>query len=312
MVKLRDLQYLVAVDHYRHFGKAAHACAVSQPTLSGQISKLEQQLGIQIFERHSRKVIVTAQGKTLIDKARSITQQVTDFESCAKNLLNPLNTDVHMGLIPTLAPYLLPHIMPSLNRNLPDARFYLHEEKTEQLVKDLQSGKLDCIILPNLNEISGVDFYHLFNEELLLAISYSHSLSVHDSVTLEHLKDETLLTLSDGHCLQQQTMDYCFYHASQEDSRFQATSLETLRHMVSANLGLTLIPKLATLDRCQDEGIKYISFEQPQPSREIIFAIRSDFHNLPLIRKMVNLIRTSWNELEEKTKWMPECLDASA
>ena len=309
MIKLRDLQYLVALDLHRHFGKAAEACAVSQPTLSGQVLKLEQQLGIQLIERHSRKVMITNQGRVLIDKANEIINKVQDFEECAHHLLNPLNTDVHLGLVPTLAPYLLPHIMGSFNRTLNHSRFYLSEEKTDELVHKLQAGQLDCIILPKMKDFSGIDYYHLFDEELLLALAFSHPLNMQTNINLDDLKNETLLTLSDGHCLQQQTLDYCFHHDSEENTQFHATSLETLRYMVSANLGLTLMPQLAALNRCQDEGVNYVSFSDNAPHRQIVLAIRSDFHNLHLIRKMVGIIRENHKQLEIQNQWQPECVN---
>jgi len=296
MIKLRDLQYLVAVDQYRHFGKAAQACAVSQPTLSGQILKLENQLGIQLIERHNRKVMATSAGRVLIDKARAIMHNVQDFECSAKALLDPFNTEVHLGLIPTLAPYLLPHIMGALNEQLPEAKFFLHEDKTQSLIEKLKSGELDCLILPHMADDEQLEYYHLFYEELELAMSQRHPLAAGNDIQLDDIRDETILTLEDGHCLQQHTMDYCFFAKQNQDQRFKATSLETLRYMVASDMGLTLIPKLAILGR-EDQGVHYHTFKENPPKRQVVLAMRSEFHNQSLIRKMVSTIRQATDVL---------------
>lgn len=297
MVKLRDLQYLVAVEQYRHFSQAAKSCSVSQPTLSGQLQKLEQQLGIQLIERHSRKVMITNQGKVIIEKAKLVLQKVEEFEQTAQHLLDPLNTKVNMGIIPTVGPYLMPHIMPSINQALPNTQFYLHEEKTKILMSDLKDGRLDCVILPKIEHVTGVEYYQLYDEELLLTISPQHTLNKQSHIEFTDLKTENLLTLSDGHCLKQQVLEYCFYQDNQEDFRFQATSLETLRHMVAANLGITLMPKLATIGGFETNRLKYISLQKGQPSRQVVLAVRDDFHNIQLIRTIVRTIKESYRAL---------------
>ena len=198
MIKLRDLEYLVAIDVHRHFGKAAEACFVSQPTLSGQIMKLEDQLSLQLVERHRRSVMLTPAGEALIGKARRVLQAVDDFKVTAKSLLDPLAGDLHVGLIPTLAPYLLPHIMPSLHRALPNIQFFLHEDKTHTLLQELNGGKLDLLILPYLEEMDQFERYDLFAEELVLTVPNDHPLAQKTSAKWDDLHGEQILTLEDG------------------------------------------------------------------------------------------------------------------
>ena len=169
MIKLRDLEYLTAIDKYKHFGKAAQSCFVSQPTLSGQIMKLEQQLSLQLVERHRRNVMLTPAGATLVEQAKNVLQAAEQFEACAKALLDPLAGDLHLGLIPTLAPYLLPYIMADLNTELPNINFFLHENQTQILLQQLDEGQLDVLILPYLPDMEKFESYHLFDEPLVLA-----------------------------------------------------------------------------------------------------------------------------------------------
>ena len=245
MVKLRDLEYLTAIDQHKHFGKAAQACFVSQPTLSGQLMKLEEQLGLQLVERHRRNVMLTPAGDQLVQEARKVLQAAGEFESRAKALLDPFSGDLHLGLIPTLAPYLLPHIMGELNNSLPNINFFLHENQTQVLLQQLDEGKLDVLILPYLNEMEKFESYQLFDEPLMLATPKEHSLAHKKQLTLADLQGEKILTLADGHCLKDQAMGYCFAAGAKEDNSFQATSLETLRHMVASGMGITLLPALA-------------------------------------------------------------------
>lgn len=294
MIKLRDLQYLVAIDDHKHFGHAAAACCVSQPTISGQIIKLESQLGLQLIERHKRKVLLTAAGQALIDEARNVIQTTKRFEDKAKSLLDPMAGDLHVGLIPTLAPYLLPHIMKPLTRELRDVKFFLYEEKTQPLLTKLNQGDLDFVVLPYLDSMSNFEQYQLFEEELVLALSESHPLvKKADNLHLNDIRSESILTLEDGHCLRDQALGYCFSAGANEDWRFKATSLESLRHMVGAGMGITLLPKLATLGRGSENNIRYIPFAHSAPKRQISLLVRPNYCRTELIRNIVGLIRNA-------------------
>jgi len=293
MIKIRDLEYLDAIAKYRHFSKAAEACCVSQPTLSGQIMKLEEQLNLQLIERHRRNVMLTPSGEELVKLARRVLMAANDFEESAKALLDPMAGDLHVGLIPTIAPYLLPHIMENLNKQLPKINFYLHENKTNTLLNDLNQGKLDFIILPWLENMTAFDRYHLFNEPLILALYPGHPLSKKPNVKLEDLNGQLLLTLEDGHCLRDQTLGYCFSAGADEDHQFNATSLETLRYMVSSKRGITMLPELSTINTPANQSIKYISFQDPKPYREISLLIRPNYARTECIRSVVNSIKDS-------------------
>ncbi|MFT7404737.1 DNA-binding transcriptional regulator OxyR [Zhongshania sp.] len=291
MIKIRDLQYFEAVAEHGHFGRAADACFVSQPTLSGQIMKLEDQLGLALFERHRKKVMLTPAGEALLIRAQQVLLSAENFEATAKTLSDPLSGDIHLGLIPTVAPYLLPHIMAKLSAALPNVNFFLHENQTDVLLKQLDEGKLDVLILSWLDNMENVERYTLFDEPLVLASTVNHPLAQGDALSLKDLNGQWVLTLEDGHCLRDEALGYCFSAGAKEDSRFQATSLETLRYMVASGMGITLIPELAIKEG--EHGLRYTHFEAPVPSREICLLVRPNYSRMECVRAMVASVRTS-------------------
>ena len=293
MIKLRELEYLDAIERFKHFGKAAEACHVSQPTLSGQIIKLEEQLGVTLIERHRRNIMLTPAGNQLLAKARKVLNAAHDLEVTAKTLGDPLSGEMHLGLIPTLAPYLLPHIMPQLISELPRMEFFLHENQTADLIRGLDQGLLDALILPWLDEMKDFDAYDLFDESFWLAVNKGHELAKKKRVKLDDLKGCHVLTLEDGHCLRDQALGYCFSAGADEDKRFQATSLETLRYMVASGIGITLLPKLSVIDQPDNSEITYIPFQQPMPSRRIVLLIRQNYTRGETVREIVAAIRAA-------------------
>jgi LysR family hydrogen peroxide-inducible transcriptional activator len=293
MIKIRDLEYLIAIAEHKHFGHAAAACFVSQPTLSGQIQKLEQRLKLTLIERKTRNVMLTPAGEKLIQEARQVLNAANNFEEAAKALLDPLSGDLHIGLIPTLAPYILPHIMPTLNTTLPKISFYLYENRTNDLLQQLDEGKLDILILPWLPEMERFERYDLFEEPLVMATSQHHDFATKSAVSFDDLHQQKILTLEDGHCLRDQAMGYCFSAGAEEDHSFRATSLETLRYMVASNMGITLLPMLATLNPLSNKDIQYIPFIQPQPTREISLLCRPGYPRMDCVRAAVSSIRQS-------------------
>ena len=291
MIKIRELEYLDAIERHKHFGKAAEACHVSQPTLSGQIIKLEEQLGVTLIERHRRNIMLTPAGNQLLVKARKVLNAAHDLEVTAKTLGDPLSGELHIGLIPTLAPYLLPHIMPALISSLPKMEFFLHEEQTSDLVRALDHGTLDALILPWLDDMTEFDAYDLFDEPFLLAVNKDHELAKKKRVKLSDLEGCHVLTLEDGHCLRDQALGYCFSAGADEDKRLQATSLETLRYMVASGIGITLLPKLSIIDHPDNDDIVYIPFQQPQPSRRNVLLIRQNYTRVETVREIVSTVR---------------------
>lgn len=268
-MNIRDLEYFVALAEYRHFRKAADACNVSQPTLSGQIRKLEDELGVMLLERTSRKVLFTQTGLMLVDQAREVLRNVQIFREMASKQGEEMSGPMHIGLIPTIAPYLLPHIITLLHDTYPQLELYLHEAQTSVIVAQLEQGKLDCAILAQVKETEPFIELPLFNEPMFLAVPANNHLAKQKVVELGSLKGERFLMLEDGHCLRDHAMGYCFQAGIDEDKRFKATSLETLRSMISAGRGITLFPELAAPNERVRDNVCYIPCIDPVPVRSI-------------------------------------------
>lgn len=275
-MNFRDLEYLIALSELKHFRKAAEKCFVSQPTLSGQIRKLEEELNIQLMERSSRKVIFTQAGKEIVAKAKTILLEAKSLKEIAKSHNQPMQGTLHIGLIPTVAPYLLPLIIPVIKEYFPDLELYLHEDQTHVLLKQLSSGELDCLMLALLPGMETFQQYVLYEEPLELALSEKHQWADKKVVDLNKLQGERVLMLENGHCLRDQAMSFCFTAGAIEDHSFKATSLETLRHMISADNGLTLLPQLAIPTSRHQAGLKYIPFSNPVPSRKVGLVCRKN------------------------------------
>ena len=244
-MNLRDLKYLVALADCKHFGRAAAACFVSQPTLSTQIKKLEDELGIALVERAPRKVMLTPAGREAAIRARAIVAEVEHMKEAARRSQNPEAGTLRLGIFPTLAAYILPHVIPTIRQRFAQLELLLVEEKSHLLLAQLREGRLDAalIALPVYEEQFHKEF--LFEEPFVLALPRSHRLATAQTVSLDDLANERLLLLEDGHCMRDQALDVCQVAGATEKPEFQATSLETLRQMVAANVGITLLPLLA-------------------------------------------------------------------
>lgn len=273
-MNIRDLEYLVALSEHRHFRRAADSCHVSQPTLSGQIRKLEDELGVMLLERTSRKVLFTQAGLLLVDQARTVLREVKVLKEMASQQGEAMSGPLHIGLIPTVAPYLLPQIIPTLHHTFPKLEMYLHEAQTQQLLAQLDSGKLDCAILALVKETEAFIEVPLFDEPMKLAVYNGHPLASKDKIAMSELSGEHLLMLEDGHCLRDQAMGFCFQAGADEDTHFRATSLETLRNMVAAGSGITLLPALAVPPERERDGICYLQCYKPEPKRTIALVYR--------------------------------------
>ena len=272
-MNIRDLEYLVALAEHKHFRRAAYACHVSQPTLSGQIRKLEDELGIILLERTSRKVLFTQSGLLLVDQAKTVLREVKLLKEMASNQGKEMTGPLHVGVIPTIGPYLMPHIVPALQNAFPDLELFLYEAQTHQLLEQLETGRLDCAIVASVRETEPFIEVPLFKERMLLAVAENHPWAKEQTIPMSMLKDHEMLMLDDGHCLRNQALGYCFTAGAKENSHFQATSLETLRNMVAANAGMTLMPELAVLSEGERGGVKYLPC-QPEPSRDVILVYR--------------------------------------
>ena len=272
-MNIRDLEYLVALAEHKHFRRAADACHVSQPTLSGQIRKLEDELGIILLERTSRKVLFTQSGLLLVDQAKTVLREVKLLKEMASNQGKEMTGPLHVGVIPTIGPYLMPHIVPALQNAFPDLELFLYAAQTHQLLEQLETGRLDCALVASVRETEPFIEVPLFKERMLLAVAENHPWAKEQTIPMSMLKDHEMLMLDDGHCLRNQALGYCFTAGAKENSHFQATSLETLRNMVAANAGMTLMPELAVLSEGERGGVKYLPC-QPEPSRDVILVYR--------------------------------------
>ncbi len=244
-MNLRALQYLVTLAEVRHFSKAAELCFVSQPTLSTQIRKLEEELGVQLVERSPRQVMLTRVGEEVVQRCRSILSDLEAMKSVARRSRDPHSGVLRLGIFPTLAPYLLPHVIPEIRRRFPRLTLRLFEEKTEQILDMLVQGRLDAGILALPAGGDQIVARKLFEEPFVVAMPEGHPLSRRKSLRLSDLQDQALLLLEDGHCLRDQALEVCQLAGAHEQLDFHATSMETLRQMVAANTGLTLLPTLA-------------------------------------------------------------------
>ncbi len=289
-MNLKDLKYLLALAEYRHFGKAAKACSVSQPTLSIQLKKLEQALGVQLFERGQKRVLITASGLSIIEQAKHVLSAMNELERLAKLAKDPFSAELRLGLIPSLGPYLLPHILPVIKQQLPKLVLYLYEDKTEILLTQLNQGNLDAIILALPVEHKGMTVQTLFKEPFFLVMPASQ---LHHKKEL-HLKDlnhDNLLLLEEGHCLRDQALEVCRKKNNlKEKTNYRATSLETLRNMVASGAGITLLPLLALEEH---PLIVNKSFSAPVPERKIGILWRKDSALEPCCKKLSTLIENT-------------------
>ncbi len=291
-MNIRDLEYLVAVHELKNFSKAAEQCFVSQPTLSGQLKKLEIELGASLMERSTRKVLFTNVGEEVVVEARTILQTASHIKKLANRTEDPMAGDFHVGLIPTVGPFLLPHIMPLIAQDFPQTNLYLYELQTDDLIERLLKGELDAAILAKLDWNHPVNEIDLYTEELCLANSTLHPPKTTDSkVELDVLDGESVLMLEDGHCLRDQALGVCFSAGAKEDKRFQATSLDTLLHMVATGAGMTLIPKLACAKAI--EGVSYHSFKNPVPTREIVMVTRKNSARGEAYQNISSLVKSA-------------------
>lgn len=292
-MNLRDLKYLVALADHRHFGKAAEASFVSQPTLSTQIKKLEEELGVQLFERAPRKVMLTPVGREVVARARGIVGEVETMRDLARRSQDPESGTLRLGAFPTLAPYLLPHAVPELQRRFPRLELLLVEEKSDVLMAQLREGRIDAALLALPLHDDQLHAEALFDEPFVLATREDGAFADRRDIALRELDDKTLLLLEDGHCLRDQALDVCRLSGAHEKAGFRATSLETLRQMVAAGAGITLLPMLATRPPvAQPEHLRLVPFADEAPSRSIALAWRKSSAMGGLLGGIAQTLRT--------------------
>jgi LysR family hydrogen peroxide-inducible transcriptional activator len=295
-MNLRDLKYLVALADHRHFGRAAAACFISQPTLSTQLRKLEEELGVTLIERAPRRVMLTPVGLDIAARARRIAAEVEQLKESARRTLDPEAGTVRLGLFPTLAPYLLPHVVPRIRARFPRLELLLIEEKTEVVLRMLREGRLDAGVLALPLHDDQLHVEPLFEEPFVLAVPQAHRLAKRSHLRLDEIGQESLLLLEDGHCLRDQALDICHLSGAVEKTGFRATSLETLRQMVAANVGITLLPMLAVRPPVPpQEAIHLLSFDGRPPSRRIAMVWRRSSAMGAFLTQLAGILREAAN-----------------
>lgn len=299
---LTELKYIVAVARERHFGRAAEACFVSQPTLSVAIRKLEEELGVVLFERGGTEISVTDVGLRVIGQAQKVLEEAAMVKEIARQGDDPLSGPLRVGIIYTIAPYLLPHLVPKQVEQTPQMPLVLQENYTNRLLELLRQGELDCAIVALPIPDSGLAVEPLYDEPFLVAVPAKHPWAKRKRIDPDELKDETMLLLGTGHCFRDQVLEVCpefaRYSASSEGIQrsFEGSSLETIRHMVAAGLGVTVMPASSlgmagAADGPESQLLRYIPFENPVPDRRVVLIWRKSFPRPTAMQALATSIR---------------------
>ncbi|HET8694732.1 MAG TPA: LysR substrate-binding domain-containing protein [Aquabacterium sp.] len=292
---LTELRYIVAVAREKHFGRAAEACFVSQPTLSVAVKKLEDELDVKLFERGSAEITVTPLGEDIIRQAQSVLEQAQSIKEIAKRGKDPLAGPLRLGVIYTIGPYLLPDLVREAIAHVPQMPLMLQENFTSKLLDMLRAGELDCAIMAEPFMDAGLAVAPLYEEPFMVAVPRTHHLAKRDKVSAEELKKETMLLLGAGHCFRDHVLEVCPEYArfssDAEGIRksFEGSSLETIKYMVAAGMGVTVVPQLSVPPE-PNPHIVYIPFEDPVPTRRVVLAWRRSFTRYEAIAALRNAI----------------------
>ena len=293
---LSEFRYIVAVAKELHFGRAAEKCFVSQPTLSVAVKKIEEELGVTLFERHQHEVSITPIGEAIVKQAELILNETNNLKEIANQNKNELSGELKIGIIYTIGPYLLPKLIPVLNKQNPELILIIEEDYTEVLGNKLKSGEIDIAILANPFNESGINTEVLYQEPFMVALPSSHPLTKKKKLNANDLLDDTMLLLKAGNCFRDQVIKLCpsCIAPSGKNKKIQKTlqssSIETIRQMVAAGAGITILPGLSIESQSGLKGmLEYRPFSKPIPYREIIIAYRKSFPRM----KAVELIKES-------------------
>jgi LysR family hydrogen peroxide-inducible transcriptional activator len=281
---LTELKYIVAVAREKHFGHAAEACFVSQPTLSVAIKKLEDELGVTIFERGGTEISMTPLGAQIVAQAERVLEQTASIKEIAKQNKDPLAGPFRLGIIYTIAPYLLPQLVKIMIDRVPQMPLILQENFTARLIELLRQGELDAAIMALPFAEQGLSIQPLYDEPFVVALPKQHPWAQRTSINSQDLKSETMLLLGAGHCFRNQVLEVCpemsrFSTSGDGIARtFEGSSLETIRHMVASGIGITVLPQASVPDvQSKDGMLRYVPFSDPVPSRRVVLAWRKSF-----------------------------------
>jgi LysR family hydrogen peroxide-inducible transcriptional activator len=294
-VTLTELRYIVAVAREKHFGRAAEACFVSQPTLSVAIKKLEEELDVKLFERGGAEVSVTPLGEAIVRQAQAVIEQAAAIKEIAKRGKDPLAGPLRLGVIYTIGPYLLPELVKHAIEQTPQMPLMLQENFTAKLLEMLRTGELDCAILAEPFPDTGLALAPLYDEPFMAAVPASHALARRKSVSAEELKRETMLLLGTGHCFRDHVLEVCpefaRFSSDAEGIRksFEGSSLETIKYMVASGMGVTVVPRLSVPADPQPH-LRFIPFDKPVPSRRVVLAWRRSFTRYEAIAALRNAV----------------------
>jgi len=295
---LTELRYIVAVARERHFGRAAEACFVSQPTLSVAIRKLEDELDVKIFERGSNEISLTPLGEAIVRQAQTVIEQASAIKEIAKRGKDPLSGPLKLGIIYTIGPYLLPQLVRHAIERTPQMPLMLQENFTVKLLDMLRTGELDCAIMAEPFPDQGLAIAPLYDEPFAVAVPANHPLASASTISADTLKRETMLLLGTGHCFRDHVLEVCpeFARFSNDAEgirkSFEGSSLETIKHMVASGMGITVVPQLS-VPRGASEGqplVRYIPFEPPVPMRRVVLAWRRSFPRFEAIAELRNAV----------------------
>jgi len=295
-MNLRDLEYVVALADTRHFGRAAEQCHVSQPTLSMQIAKLERELGVPLFERDKRRVVATSEGERIAALATGALEAVRQIRETARAATHLLAGPFYLGVIPTIGPYLLPRILPALQKRYPELKLYLREETTERLLDRMHRVKLDAALLSLPLDHPAVEYAVVCTEEFVAALPADHALARRTRVRLEDFTREQILLLEEGNCMRDQTLRICKDTRPRDEEDFRASSIESLRQMVAARMGCTFLPRLSTEGGHATPAIAVRPFKSPAPTREIVLAWRRSHPKAETLRELAQALQASLRE----------------
>ena len=291
---LQQLEYLSALEQTRHFGRAAEACGVSQPTLSAMIQKLEEELGAKLFERTARRVCPTDIGLKVVAKAREVLFHTEEIHHIVSETQNEIGGTFRLGILPTIAPYLLPRFFPRLCNEFPSLDLRVTELKTEELTAALQNHEVDAAIMVNIGTLAEFQTANLYYEQFLAYVSRKDELFRHQNIKTADLSNKALWLLDEGHCFRDQLVRFCHLKSAQRSTRiYSLGSIETFMRMVEAGVGVTFIPELALLQLSPEQKELVRPFALPIPVREIVLVSHSTDIRFALIRLIAERVRSS-------------------
>ena len=274
---LTELRYIVALSQTRHFRRAAEKCFVTQPTLSLAVKKLEDELGVALFERKKNDVMITVAGERVVDQARQVLAEAAKIIELAEAVRDPLSGPLRLGVIPTVGPYLLPDLVPILRRLAPAMPLVIEENLTENLAHLLRGGEIDVAIIALPFTLPGVNVRALYEEQFRVVVPPTHPWSRKRLVKAGELAGQSLLLLNAGNCFRNQVLDACSGNGGEGMEGKAGSSLETIRNMVASGLGISVLPCAAVSQPHQNKSLKVLDFDRPVPSRRIALAVRETF-----------------------------------